>query len=1498
MPASLKQLTMYARDYIDLIAPSLASRQSKKVVLPKDILDVTPLYKHTNDFDYETLRFDLNLQMEVARLEEEEALLDNTDQDEDKAEIDEETRKKLDFSKALDDIYRKQETSSYTKQINLKFGRISFRGKPAPDSFGNDEEDDEEYKSVEQHLFTVPISISFRDSGGKRHYSITIDDSLIKTDISFLRRYMAQEYRDQLFKFVAMHESGDEATIPLKFAYIDELWAKTKQYLLYSDALDIIDEPDLENVIIVLAPKVNHFLSQDLLGIVEAADDDALLETSLSAWVNDGDMSINEPQDDNGSNELFFPFPYDQSQLQVLGKINNKGAVVEGPPGTGKSQTIANILSHLAATNKKVLFVSQKDQAVRGVKDKLKTLDVPYLFGYIPDRSSKLHSDEDDRDSASHALKGLANSGYFSNSAVINPIDNLVNMSAHKPQFDLAINEERKYFGLYEEWLSLDQYDFGEDSERITKDWFDEHTSKNALLISQLGSLTSQESAIESLEKDIAETAQQQDNLKTLHAKLTAAYENKSHYSWVSSENILLRSLTYSQIAEITNRVLVTFDEEATDRKTNFVSSKLNAMKLGRKLDQALSALPQEIYADIKAIVFEETTKTNRYAMLKEVVTYFENRAKLEDRAKQLTNNVKTLKSELKQKQEQYLAIKQDAGRLKNQVSKLQIDDSHMERLKKLLTDEGDVCFERILRRKHLTDELANFEALNPNAIREEIKSEKKRYKTNVRAYIRNRLMDNAYRYRQTVRYRAALESIGRKLNKSKKAYKTFDSLKSDPFNFEAMSGLIPIWMMGLDDASRILPLQANIFDYVIIDEASQCNIAYALPVMFRAKHTILFGDTLQMRDTTIAFKSNEQLSALATKHSIPEDLQIKASEDTVKSVMDIAKLAGFETSILQNHYRSPIELIGFSNDNFYAPRGRALQVVNDDILATDEGRVLTNHVIQPDLSRELSDKTNLSEAYYIFNLVKKIKNDPKTADKSIAILTFFNEQAELIRRVITDEDIKVSAIEGIQGDERDIVIYSFVIKSPEEKRRYTALTGEGGEIKKEINEGRVNVAFSRARLQVHCVTSMPPNIWPDGIWIKKYLDYVEKHGRVARLTKAEQTFDSLFEEKVYEHLYSTLDLNRFSLLTQVESCGFKIDQVIRDNTTGQKLALEIDGPSHFEDGNGQVRVSGDYERQFVLETAGWEFYRISYIDWQQNRKGTLDELDNFIDGHFSRDVAQDDDGFVDEEEYKPSYTTTTVEVPEDLIETIKAASAKAPKNAFGRSKVAKNESIENTSMNPSFVTPFDKELQEKEENLTRNEAVPAPTVEPNDFASWINTQSISVRQPNPETNKGWEARFRVKDNLEADQLTRTLLQAGIAAGKAWSKGASLVVPVYGEQNVTFIQSLTQTPSGYNEVKQEVAAHSTPTIAKPQNEVPATSFSVGEREVDQTEFTKYLNERVNSNIQIRYQSMRAGSARFWRDLELIGFDEVYVQVKHDDKDYPVKYRRDRVVEYK
>lgn len=1477
---SLKQLAQYCRDYIDLISPSLLSRQAKQVVIPQEILDATPLYKNDEGIDYDSLVLPLNLEPKLELLEASE---DTEDIDE-QQELSEEDQRKLDIARVLDDIYRKYETSSYTKQVSLRFGRVSFSAQSINDTA--DEETDEKngFKHVEQHLFSVPVTITYRDSGGARHYSLTVDDSMITTHAGFLNEFLPQENRDEIFKFIAQSEAAERTTIPVDAGFVDELWSKITHLLREKGAADIVAMPDMDSVLVILLPKVNYFLSQDLLGIIEQADDESLLDTSLSAWVDDRDMSISDESEDDGGQELFFPFPYDKSQLQVLGKLGNRAAVVEGPPGTGKSQTIANILSHLAATGKKVLFVSQKDQAVRGVKDKLKTLDIQYLYGYLPDRSSRLHSEEDERDSAANSLKGIAQALY-NPTMPTNPTEALVKLHEYKPQFDGSIESGRKYFDLHNEWKSLDSYEFGESSPKITQGWYEDIKQLYKDTQSTQSKVADIEQQLSILNKKKIDEEEAQNEAVEKSNSIAKQFSEKSGFTWISDESELLRGLSHQDVAKMMHSLLDSFETHATDRKSNFIKSKLNNMKLSKELNAAIEALPREMYESLREIVFSEDTKTKRFMQLKEITAYFNAKVKLDERHDSHRQNAdeigKSISEAINESEESQELLTQLSGKLTN----LQLAAEDMGRIEALVEQNGDSVFEYIARRFELTTQLKNFKILNPNLINEEIIREKAEYKSLIRDYLKNRLSRRVEDFKQVKQYRASLESIGRKLSKSKKAYKTFDSLKSNPENFEAMSGIIPIWMMGLDDASRVLPLEQNIFDYVIIDEASQCNISYALPAMYRAKHTILFGDTLQMRDTTTAFKSNERLEALANKHKIPEDLQIKASEDSVKSVMDIAKLAGFQTTVLRNHYRSPIELIGFSNENFYEPRGRRLQVVNDDILATEEGRVLTNHLVAPNPAVELSEKTNVTEAVYIRDvLLPKIKSDPRTADKSIAILTFFNEQAELLRRVITDDEIKISVIEGIQGDERDIVIYSFVIKSPQEKSRYIALTGESGEIRKEINEGRVNVAFSRAKLQVHCVTSIAPNLWPDGIWIKRYLEYVEEHGRVKRLTKTEQHFDSKFEENVYDFLFSKLDPSKYTLTTQVESCGFKIDLVIRSIETGKKLAIECDGPTHFEMGDGQVRVSNDYERQFVLETAGWRFYRIIYSEWLEEESKQKQELFDYVEKYMKQSKSVSEQKIITNE---PTYVPISVEVPVDFVEALKASAAAQPTSRFGRKASPKN--LDEPVAKPVLA-------QQELEYVPLESKVTPQVAKPKTFATWLQSQSVAIRQPDPNnSSKGWEARFRVKDQTEADKLSQILLKVGINTGKAWNKGSAFVVPVYGEENVTRIAKLIQGSNQNTTTK--LKPNLATTKPKPAKK-DAPKFTVGDREVDQAKLSEYLQQHNSGVIEIRYQSMRAGSSNFWRTLKVKDFDDTYIHAIQDDKEYPIKYRRDRVVEFK
>ena len=537
-------------------------------------------------------------------------------------------------------------------------------------------------------------------------------------------------------------------------------------------------------------------------------------------------------------------------------------------------------------------------------------------------------------------------------------------------------------------------------------------------------------------------------------------------------------------------------------------------------------------------------------------------------------------------------------------LNKLKLADglnSKLKDLKKLLNETHDISQKTFLQKEH-----------------EKCISSYLQNKINLKII---KIWDGNITLKQIVR------KLASSLGKSKKAFKTFDNLRRTPDNFKQIANLIPIWIMELDDASRIIPLEPNFFDYVVLDEASQCNIAYALPVMYRAKKVIFVGDSEQMRDSTVTFKSNRDFDELATRFKIPEDKQIKATGSSVQSVLDIAYKRGFPDKTLRYHYRSPIELIGFCNENFYKPKGKELFVVNNShLMYKNTNRTMLVHPIISDWKSEIDDHINVAEAEYILNFFRDLRSTKEYSNKSIGILSFFSKQAGYIRSLFEKagfkEDVdnyKVTNIEGVQGDEKDIIIYSFVIRKIDQKNKYVPLTGEGGDIKGDINNGRVNVAFSRAREQVHACVSMPIDEIPENIWIKKYLQYVEANGVIDNDTIKLKPFDSYFEESFYNTLRNNLD-QKYRIQNQIESCGFKIDFVVSNIASGKRIAIECDGPCHFADEVDEASgmyIESDEHRQRVLESAGWKFFRIKYSEWIDrsfDRKQVIQDIKILID--------------------------------------------------------------------------------------------------------------------------------------------------------------------------------------------------------------------------------------------------------------------------------------------
>jgi very-short-patch-repair endonuclease len=1156
MNFTLNSYIKYCLGYLSLTRPSGFKRgTSLDVKLPQEYFSLTKLTNGDTDGSLSEI---VNLDCYY-----------NTDPKDVGDEIADTYKEQKALALQIEEIYSKAKNDTFTKETILRFGRFEFEVLEEP-IIETEEEITEEVvkKAVEEkeeakmvlkqfYLFSLPVRIDkTNDASNVDKYSITPVDFEVRLNLQPLYEiFRTYKKEDLVYEFLNEYtklENEGSFSIPIisEKIFID-LWHILKAKLRLTEAVFNEGSFTLEDLRLTLAPRSNFFLVEDLTKLSKEKEE--LLEgTSLSGWFSEDGLNINS----EGCEEkaLYFPFPYDKFQSATTSLLGNKASIIQGPPGTGKSETISNIISHLAVNKNKVLFVSQKPQALRIVKDKLKTLEVPLLFGYIPSVKFEQSSDEES-DTISSQLSALDTYGAYK--GVAKESSDLMGFTQNKGEVldkrDRVISLERDVFAL-------------------------EGKKKDYLFLEQLPTLNEEKILIdltEELYKLYTET------LDKVSANKNIIEELQTLSTKYSLDRALFSECAFSDLLKA---VLADVKKTGFDRSFA-IGRYINNLSRKIRLKSHLGQLPKEIYDEIDTVLKKDIsrhTATKELEHLLNFCLYWEaiiENEKLEKSLGEIESNLELPKDDFEKLS---LFLREHSLSVTDLLSKLSERLTLNNNQKGLITEiarlKKEVTQKNQITRKNIVSQYLS-------------------------SIVENNIKNNI----SQIKIHRKIQELQKAFKKSKKAYKTFDKLKSDPANFETLLNIVPVWIMDLDDASRLIPLVANLFDYVVFDEASQCNIAYTIPSMYRGKKAVFVGDPEQMRDSTVMFKSNQAFDQLASRYRVPETLQIKPTGTAVQSVLDIAKTRFGIPKILQYHYRSPMELIGFSNKYFYEPKGKRLIALNNKYLTyKDTNRIMMVHNIESNGIGEISDNTSNAEAVKALELYLDMLKDPKYEGKSFAVLTFFNDQAELIRKVFEDNKIKesdklkIAVIEGIQGDEKDIVIYSFVIRDPSQKRQYSPLTGETGDIRADINAGRVNVAFSRAKLQVHCIISMPIEKIPSGIWIKKYLEYVRDNGEVSASKLTLKGFDSYFEEEFYHLLKKKLGKG-YTIQNQVESCGFKIDFVATNTATGKQLAIECDGPTHFKDHIDEaygIYVDSDIQRQGVLESAGWTFFRVGYSEW------------------------------------------------------------------------------------------------------------------------------------------------------------------------------------------------------------------------------------------------------------------------------------------------------------
>ena len=419
---------------------------------------------------------------------------------------------------------------------------------------------------------------------------------------------------------------------------------------------------------------------------------------------------------------------------------------------------------------------------------------------------------------------------------------------------------------------------------------------------------------------------------------------------------------------------------------------------------------------------------------------------------------------------------------------------------------------------------------------------------------------------------------------------------------------LCPCMLMSPISVAQYIDLRQPPFDLVIFDEASQMPTSEAVGAIARGKNLICVGDPKQMPPTSFF-----------TTNAVDE---AEADIDDMESILDDCITLSLPEHYLSWHYRSRHEsLIAFSNAQYYD--GRLLTFPSADDRTSRITFVPVDGVYDHGRTR-----SNRAEAEAIVQeTLRRLPQEP-----SIGIVAFSKVQQNLIEDLLTDELAKhpelekraydvaepifVKNLENVQGDERDIILFSVGYgpdKNGKVSMNFGPLNNRGG-------ERRLNVAVSRARQEMMVFSTLQPEQIDLGRsnargveGLKRFLEFA-KNGRMAIAAgqiKAAQQADSIVNAVADE-----LRRHGYQVDTSVGRSKFKVDIAVVNPFDERQylMGILLDGEHYYE-----TKTERDREvvKPCVLEGLQWKLLRLWTLDWLLNREAVtariLDTLQQLL---------------------------------------------------------------------------------------------------------------------------------------------------------------------------------------------------------------------------------------------------------------------------------------------
>lgn len=410
-----------------------------------------------------------------------------------------------------------------------------------------------------------------------------------------------------------------------------------------------------------------------------------------------------------------------------------------------------------------------------------------------------------------------------------------------------------------------------------------------------------------------------------------------------------------------------------------------------------------------------------------------------------------------------------------------------------------------------------------------------------------------------------------------------------DSIDWHLMTRVLPVWIVSAGALNESVPLVKGLFDLVIVDEATQCNLPLALPALQRGRRAVVVGDPQQLRH--FSFVSREWQRKMASEHGVNEatvdlDYRNRSLLDYAMSALKRQDSVGF----LDEHFRSHPELIAFSNNRYYNNRIKILthhksELVEQPFRHIDCGLELEGKLNQAEINSVMSELSRLLEGY----------SEAETSP-SIGIMAMQRRAAlELEKRIVEEvplQDIsrfnlRVATPFGFQGEERDIVLMATCLwpGQSESARRFMS------------RDDVLNVAITRARHQKILFYPTAVLDEPGHSDMKDYL----RHARTVeqlRLPDLPEPTDVVRRE-----LRGWLAALGVDSQSDYPFAGQCIDLMVFFGS--RRVAIDIVGGAPVSG----AELAWEPDRYRLLERAGIQLYPLAAVHWSKRQEDIKQEL-------------------------------------------------------------------------------------------------------------------------------------------------------------------------------------------------------------------------------------------------------------------------------------------------